>query len=81
MLFPIALSMASSLNANPQAAIMAVVFGCGSSFMTPIATPANTMVMEEAQLKFKDYVKAGIPLMLVTSIVVITLVPIIWPFY
>lgn len=81
VLFPIALTVAASVGADPRAAIMAVAFGCGSSFMTPMATPANAMVMEAGEIKFGDFVKAGFPLMAVTAVIVILLVPRIWPFY
>lgn len=81
VLFPIALSVAHGIGADPRAAVMAVVFGCGSSFMTPLATPTNAMIMESANLKFKNFVKTGTPIMAATFVFVVTLVPVIWPFF
>jgi hypothetical protein len=51
-----------------------------ASFLTPIATPANMMVMGPGGYRFGDYWKLGLPTMaswLVTAVVVI---PIVWPF-
>lgn len=81
LLFPIAISIASSIGANPQAVIMAVTMGCGASFVTPMATPSNVMVMDMGKIQFKDFIKIGIPLLVVTSIVCILGIPLIWPFY
>ena len=81
LLFPIALSIAVTLGANPKALVMAVCMGCGSSFMTPMATPSNAMVMENGGILFNDYLKIGAPLMVATSIICIVGIPMIWPFY
>ncbi|MFV0364584.1 MAG: SLC13 family permease [Suipraeoptans sp.] len=81
LLFPIGLSIAAAIGADPRAVIMAIVVGCGSSFMTPIATPSNTMVMEPGDLKFKDFLKTGTPLMVITFILSMIILPLKWPFY
>jgi anion transporter len=81
ILFPIGASIAASLNADPRAIIMAVVMGCGASFMTPLATPSNTMVMTKGEIQFSDFAKAGTPLLIVTSLICILGIPLIWPFY
>lgn len=81
LLFPVGLSIAAAMGADPRAVVMAITCGCGSSFMTPIATPSNTMVMEEAKLKFKDFAIAGTPLMIVTFILVMIILPMVWPFF
>ncbi|GEM_PF-422467 len=81
ILFPIGISIASSIGADPRAVIMAVVMGCGSSFMTPMATPSNAMVMEKGGILFRDFVRSGIPLMIATAAVCIIGIPLIWPFF
>lgn len=81
LLFPIALSIANSIGANPHAVIMAVAMGCGASFVTPMATPSNVMVMDLGKIQFKDFIRIGISLMIVTATVCIVGIPIIWPFY
>ncbi|MBQ6482351.1 MAG: SLC13/DASS family transporter [Anaerolineaceae bacterium] len=81
ILFPVALAVATKLNADPRAVIMAVTMGCGASFMTPMATVSNTIVMGAGEIKFKDFVIAGIPLMIVMIIICTIGIPLIWPFY
>lgn len=47
---------------------------------SPIGMPANTMVYNIAGYSFMDYVKAGLPLIIVSSIVALVLLPILFPF-
>ena len=49
-------------------------------YATPIGMPANTMVYNIAGYSFMDYVKAGLPLIVVSSIVALILLPILFPF-
>lgn len=81
LLFPIGLALAAKIGADPRAVVMAVAMGCGASFMTPMATTSNTMVVGVGGIKFKDFVTTGIPLMIVTAIVCTFGIPLIWPFY
>ncbi|MDU2577643.1 MAG: SLC13/DASS family transporter, partial [Veillonella sp.] len=50
------------------------------AYATPIGMPANTMVYNIAGYSFMDYVKAGLPLIVVSSIVALILLPILFPF-
>lgn len=81
LLFPVAMALATKLNADPRAVMMAITMGCGASFMTPMATVSNVMVMSAGEIKFKDFVKAGWPLMLAMIVICTFLLPVIWPFY
>ncbi|MCT1904614.1 SLC13 family permease [Oceanobacillus sojae] len=81
LLVPISLSIASSIGADPRAVLMATVIGGSLAFATPIGMPANTMVYGIGGYKFIDYVKAGAPLVLVSVIVSMVLLPILFPFY
>jgi di/tricarboxylate transporter len=49
-----------------------------AALLTPIATPANLMVMEPAGYRFGDYWKFGLPVMAVYYVVAVGLVPLIW---
>jgi di/tricarboxylate transporter len=51
-----------------------------ASFLTPIATPANLMVLAPGGYRFGDYWKLGLPLALLFMLVSVLLVPVIWPF-
>jgi di/tricarboxylate transporter len=60
--------------------MMAVSISASASFMTPISHPANVMVMGPGGYKFSDYLKVGGPLTLTVFVIVMILVPILWPF-
>ncbi|AKO45283.1 SLC13 family permease [[Haemophilus] ducreyi] len=81
LLAPIGLSIANSLNADPRAVLMAVVIGSSCAFATPIATPANTMILSVGQYKFTDYTKAGIPLIIISVLLSMLLLPIFFPLF
>ena len=81
LLVPIGLSIANQLGADPRAVLMAIVIGGSCAYATPVGMPANTMVFSIGGYKFTDYVKCGIPLILVSGIVSIILLPILFPFY
>ena len=69
------------MGADPRAVIMATVIGGSCAYATPIGMPANTMVMSVGGYKFIDYVKAGLPLIGVSTAVSLILLPILFPFY
>lgn len=81
LLLPVGLSVAMGIGADPRAVLMAIVMGCNSSFLTPIATPANTMIVDEAKLKFLDWLKAGFPMLILTFVLCIIILPLVWPFF
>jgi sodium-dependent dicarboxylate transporter 2/3/5 len=78
---PIGLASAIGMGVNPQPILMGIGMGASLCFLTPIATPPNTIVLGPGQLKFIDYVKAGFIPQIVCTILVILLVPLIWPFH
>ena len=59
---------------------MALAVAGASAFLTPIATPANLMVMEPAGYRFGDYWRLGLPLVLFFLAVAVLYVPLVWPF-
>ena len=81
LMVPIATSLAQSLGADPRSMIIATVIACSCAYATPIGMPANTMVVGLGGYKFNDYVKAGLPLIAVSFIICIVLLPILFPFY
>ena len=81
LMVPIAVSLAQSLGANPRSMIIATVIACSCAYATPIGMPANTMVVGLGGYKFNDYVKSGLPLILVSFVICMILLPILYPFY
>ncbi len=81
LMVPIAVSLAQSLNADPRSVVIATVIAGSCAYATPIGMPANTMVVGLGGYKFKDYVKAGLPLILVSFVCCMILLPILYPFY
>lgn len=81
LLVPIGLSIANVMGADPKAVLMATVIGGSCAYLTPIAMPANTMVYSLGGYAFRDYVKAGAPLLLISTVVGMILLPILFPFY
>ena len=81
LLVPICVSIAQGMGADPRAVLMACVIGGSCAYATPIGMPANTMVVGLGGYKFKDYVKSGLPLILVSFAICMILLPILFPFY
>ena len=68
-------------NWTHMAALMAVATGSTLSYASPIATPPNTMVYGIGGYKFMNYVKNGIPIIIIVIIVASIILPIFFPFY
>lgn len=81
LMVPIAVSLAQSLGADPRSMIIATVISCSCAYATPIGMPANTMVVGLGGYKFNDYVKSGLPLIGVSFVICMVLLPILYPFY
>lgn len=80
IVIPIAVSAATELGISSRPVLMSVAVAAAASFLTPIATPANLMVMEPAGYRFGDYWKLGICLLALFFLVSTLLVPVIWSF-
>ncbi|WP_442981265.1 SLC13 family permease [Rhizobium sp. S152] len=80
LVIPIAMAAAAAMHIEPQPVLMSICVAGSASFMTPIATTTNMMVMGPGGYQFGDYWKLGTPLMAWFFIVAVFLVPLIWPF-
>jgi di/tricarboxylate transporter len=80
IVIPIAVSAATELGVSPRPVLMSVAVAAAASFLTPIATPANLMIMEPGGYRFGDYWKLGLCLMALFFVVSTLLVPLIWSF-
>ena len=66
---------------DPRAVLMATVIGGSLAYATPIGMPANVMVLGPGRYTFMDYTRAGLPLILVSTVVAMILLPILFPFF
>ena len=81
LMVPIGISIAQGMGADPSAVLMACVIGGSCAYATPIGMPVNTMVVTAGGYTFKDYAKAGVPMILVATVVSMILLPIFYPFF
>ena len=78
--FPVAYSLAIGFNVEPLPFIMAVAFGASASFISPFGYQTNLMVYSAGNYRLKDYVMMGLPLSIIYSITVLTMIPLVFPF-
>lgn len=81
LMAPICFSIAQGMGADPKAVLMACVIGGSCAYATPIGMPANTMVLGAGGYRFNDYVKAGLPLIAIATVVSMIILPIAFPFF
>jgi len=81
LLVPINLGIALTVGADPRGALMATAIGSSWAFASPISTPANAMVLHLGGYKYMDYVKVGLPLVIISFITAMILIPIFFPLF
>ena len=77
---PIALQTAIAINVSPYPFLLAVTVGASMCFASPFSTPPNALVMSAGKYTFMDYVKVGLPLQIVMGIVMVFILPLLFPF-
>ena len=80
LVFPIAYSMSIGLEASPLPYVMGVAFAASGSFMSPYGYQTNIMVYNAGHYKLADFIKFGLPVSLVYSLVTLIMIPVIFPF-
>ncbi len=78
--FPIGYSMAVGYGVDPMPFIMAVLFGASASFISPYGYQTNLLVYSVGNYQLKDYMRIGIPISIVYSVLVLALIPYFFPF-
>jgi len=77
---PIAISIATQLGLPAEAFVLAVLFGANMSYATPMAYQTNLLVMNAGGYTFMDFVKAGVPLLIIIWLAFSFIVPILYGF-
>ena len=80
LMAPIALQCAVGIEVSPLSFLFAVTVGASMCFASPFSTPPNALVMPAGQYTFMDYVKVGLPLQIIMGIIMIFVLPMIFPF-
>lgn len=80
LLAPIAMQSAAQMGISPVPLLFAVAVGASMCFASPFSTPPNALVMPAGQYKFMDYIKVGLPLQIIMGIVMIFVLPLLFPF-
>ncbi len=81
LLCPIGISVAEQIGADPRAVLMVIVIAASCAFATPVGTPPNMLVMGPGGYRIRDYVVAGIPLIVVCFLVSLFVIPRVWPLF
>lgn len=78
VIVPIAVAAASATGTSVQPVLMVVAIAGSAALLTPIATPANMMIMSPGGYRFGDYWKLGLPVMCWWAVVALAVVPLVW---
>ena len=80
LMFPLAQIMSVNLNASLLPFAVIIMFGASSSFMTPMGYQTNLMVQGAGGYTVRDFFRVGVGLSLIVGVMVIAIVPLVWPF-
>lgn len=80
LLAPIGMQTAISMGVSPYPFLFAVAVAASMCFASPFSTPPNALVMSAGGYRFMDYVKVGLPLQLIMGIIMILVLPLLFPF-
>jgi di/tricarboxylate transporter len=78
---PIAIYTASAIGVSPYPFAVAVLIAASAAYSTPVSTPVVTLVVDPGRYKFTDFVKIGVPLLLLTYVVTLFVAPLVFPFH
>lgn len=77
---PIGIAIAERIGVSPYPIAMIITLAGAASYATPFAAPQNMMTVGWTKYKFLDFVKIGIPMVFLTYLVVVCLIPIVLPY-
>ncbi|WP_337746337.1 SLC13 family permease [Hallella sp.] len=80
LMSPIALTSAMAIGVSPYPMLFAVTLGASMCFASPFSTPPNALVMQAGGYTFMDYIKVGLPLQIIMGLVMVFVLPLLFPF-
>ena len=78
---PLVSSASATIGIDPRALVMGVMIAGCCSILTPMASPAQTIIMSPGGYKLKDYLRMGLPLTLIITVMAVFLLPAMYPFH
>lgn len=80
LIAPIGIVIAQKLGISPYPLLMVIAVASSYAYATPIGTPPCTLMVGPGNYRFVDYIKAGLPLILLCFAATVIIVPLVWPF-
>ena len=80
LMAPIALQSAVQIGVSPVPLLFGVTVAASMCFASPFSTPPNALVMPAGQYTFMDYIKVGLPLQIIMGVVMVFVLPLLFPF-
>ncbi len=80
LMAPIAMTSAIEIGVSPYPFLFAVTLGASMCFASPFSTQPTALVMHAGEYSFSDYIKVGLPLQIIMGVVMVFVLPLIFPF-
>ncbi len=80
LMAPLAIPIALGAGISPLPMAMGIAMSASACFLTPVATPPNTIILGYGRYSFIDYLRYGWVLQVAAIVTIVGLVPLIWPF-
>lgn len=79
VMVPVGIGAATRMGLDPRALTMGIALATSIAFITPFGHPVNILIMGPGGYQMRDYARVGLPLTLLVVLVVVFLLPAIWP--
>ena len=76
---PVAIQAAEVMSVSPRPFAMVVAIAASAAFVTPVSTPVVTLVVEPGGYRFGDFLRVGTPLLVLTWLTTLVVVPLVFP--
>jgi di/tricarboxylate transporter len=77
---PIALNAAMSMGIEPKALLLGIAYAIAASFLSPVAIPVNTLIVSPGGYRCGDFIRHGLPLIVIVLVVSLVLLPVLYPY-
>ncbi len=77
---PLAVKLAEQMEISPTPLAITVIMAASAAYSTPVASPVVTLAVTPGNYRFMDFVKVGVPLLVLTWLVTLLLTPLVYPF-